>query len=71
VRRGFGVLILLSVAYIASGVDAQSLLFSTNKTSPSTASELTFNTAWTSPIPPRNLPASTPGSTRRPSPCKV
>ncbi|MHB1291692.1 MAG: cytochrome c biogenesis protein DipZ [Sulfuricella sp.] len=26
VRRGFGVLILLSVAYIASGVDAQSLL---------------------------------------------
>jgi len=31
VRRGFGVLILLSVAYIASGVDAQSLLASSPK----------------------------------------
>jgi cytochrome c biogenesis protein CcdA/thiol-disulfide isomerase/thioredoxin len=31
VRRGFGVLILLSVAYIASGVDAQSLLASAPK----------------------------------------
>jgi cytochrome c biogenesis protein CcdA/thiol-disulfide isomerase/thioredoxin len=32
VRRGFGVLILLSVAYIASGVDAQSLLTPSTKT---------------------------------------
>ncbi|MBZ0106872.1 MAG: cytochrome c biogenesis protein DipZ [Sulfuricella denitrificans] len=31
VRRGFGALILLSVAYIASGVDAQSLLTSSAK----------------------------------------
>ncbi|GAO36616.1 cytochrome C biogenesis protein [Sulfuricella sp. T08] len=32
VRRGFGVLILLSVAYIASGVDAQSLLTTSSST---------------------------------------
>lgn len=41
VRRGFGVLILLSVAYIASGLDAQSLLTTrTTKTEQQPAGEL-------------------------------
>lgn len=40
VRRGFGVLILLSVAYIASGVDVESLLRSGTKTQQQPAAEL-------------------------------
>jgi len=40
VRRGFGVLILLSVAYIASGVDAQSLLTSNSAKAQPPAGEL-------------------------------
>lgn len=40
VRRGFGVLILLSVAYIASGIDAQSLLTTRSTKAPLPAGEL-------------------------------
>ncbi|MHB9102696.1 MAG: cytochrome c biogenesis protein DipZ [Sulfuricella sp.] len=40
VRHGFGVLILLSVAYIASGVDAQSLLTTRSTKAQQPASEL-------------------------------
>ncbi|MBZ0095889.1 MAG: cytochrome c biogenesis protein DipZ, partial [Sulfuricella sp.] len=40
VRRGFGVLILLSVAYIASGVDAQSLLTTRSTKAQQPAGEL-------------------------------
>jgi len=42
VRKGFGVLILLSVAYIASGVDAQSLFTSSRKTEQPAAAELSL-----------------------------
>ncbi len=51
VRRGFGVLILLSVAYIASGVDVQSLFFSANKTSQPAASELALQQGLDKPYP--------------------
>jgi cytochrome c biogenesis protein CcdA/thiol-disulfide isomerase/thioredoxin len=40
VRRGFGVLILASVAYIASGFDPQTLFASTNKVAENPAAEL-------------------------------
>jgi len=40
VRRAFGVLILASVAYIASGIDAQTLFASTNKVAEKPAAQL-------------------------------
>jgi cytochrome c biogenesis protein CcdA/thiol-disulfide isomerase/thioredoxin len=52
VRKAFGVLILLSVAYIASGVDAQTLLFSSSKPSqPVAASEQGLQHALDKPYP--------------------
>lgn len=48
VRRGFGVLILLSVAYIASGVDAQSLLATRTKAK-QPASELVLQESLSKP----------------------
>lgn len=49
VRRGFGVLILLSVAYIVSGVDAPSLLTSSTKTQRQPASELVLQEGLSNP----------------------
>jgi len=49
VRRGFGVLILLSVAYIASGVDVQSLLATRSTKSQQPASELVLQKGLSKP----------------------
>ncbi len=49
VRRGFGVLILLSVAYIASGVDAQSLLTSSRTEAQLPAGELVLQNGLSQP----------------------
>lgn len=51
VRKGFGVLILLSVAYIASGVDAQSLFTSSRKTEQPVAAELAMQNGLAKPYP--------------------
>jgi len=50
VRKAFGVLILLSVAYIASGVDAQTFFASANKPQ-ATQSELTLRNGLDRPYP--------------------
>lgn len=49
VRRGFGVLILLSVAYIASGIDAQSLLTTRSTKAQLPASELVLQKSLSKP----------------------
>ena len=51
VRRGFGVLILLSVAYIASGVDAESLLANRSTKSELPAGELVLREGLGTPYP--------------------
>ncbi|MFH1495316.1 MAG: cytochrome c biogenesis protein DipZ [Pseudomonadota bacterium] len=51
VRRGFGVLILLSVAYIASGVDVETLLTPRAQTQQQPASELVLQDGLDKPYP--------------------
>jgi cytochrome c biogenesis protein CcdA/thiol-disulfide isomerase/thioredoxin len=55
VRRGFGVLILASVAYIASGFDPQTLFASTSKVADKPAAELKLQDGLDKPYPAPNF----------------